>query len=582
MIFLAAGSFPFSRSRLQDRVVMSVQPRLWPEVPAATARVARKAFRKGSLAIRARDELGGWCGDEVFAGAYGARGRPGISPAQLAMVTVLQFTENLTDRQAADAVRGRLDWKYCLGLGLEDEGFDFSVLSEFRSRLVAGGLEAVILEALLGRLKELGLVGAGGRQRTDSTHVLAAVRGLNRLELAGETLRAALEALSAAVPGWLAGVIDASWQQVYGQRIDGMRLPASESARTKLAVQYGRDGYRLLEAVHAPGAPGWLAGLPAVAALRVIWVQQYYRVAGEPGEKVVRREADEHGLPPGRTRLVSPYDTDARYSEKRGKGWKGYKVHLSETCGEPGPDAARPAPNLITNVATTVAATPDLAMTEPVHDMLDAAGLAPAEHVADAGYLSADLLIDARARGITLTGPLRTTATPQARAGGYTAEMFSIDWDCRQVTCPQGQTSVTWCEHVSSAGKDAIQVKFGQAACRGCPARSQCTTSARGRVIGLRPRHIHEAFTTARAAQDSQQWKDRYKIRAGVEGTIRQATHVTGIRTARYLGLDKTRLEHNAAAAAINLIRLDAWWTGKPLDRTRTTHLQRLTLTTAA
>ena len=118
-----------------------MQPQSWPEVPADTARVAKSAFRRGSLAIRARDQLGSWCEDWAFAGAYGARGRPGISPAQLAMVTVLQFTENLTDRQAADAVRGRLDWKYCLGLALEDEGFDFSVLSEFRARLLAGGME---------------------------------------------------------------------------------------------------------------------------------------------------------------------------------------------------------------------------------------------------------------------------------------------------------------------------------------------------------------------------------------------------------------------------------------------------------
>ena len=157
-----------------------MQPQPWPEVPAGTAKIARRAFRKGSLAMRARDELGAWCSDEAFRVTYGVRGAPGISPAQLAMVTVLQFTENLTGRQAADAVRGRLDWKYCLGLELDDEGFDFSVLSEFRSRLVAGAMEAALLEALLARLGELGLVGAGMRQRTDSTHVLGRIRELNR------------------------------------------------------------------------------------------------------------------------------------------------------------------------------------------------------------------------------------------------------------------------------------------------------------------------------------------------------------------------------------------------------------------
>lgn len=209
-------------------------------MPPDTARVARKAFRKGALAIRARNELGSWYGDEAFGAAYGARGKPGISPAQLAMATVLQFAENLTDRQAADAVRARLDWKYCLGLPLEDEGFDFSVLSEFRARLVAGNLEQAILEVLLDRLKGLGLVKAGGRQRTDSTRVLAAIRGMNRLELAGESVRGVLEALTAAAPGWLAGVIDGSWQQVYGQRIDNLRLPAIETARARLAEQYYR------------------------------------------------------------------------------------------------------------------------------------------------------------------------------------------------------------------------------------------------------------------------------------------------------------------------------------------------------
>src|SRR5260370_39887038 len=143
---------------------MSVQARPWPEVPADTARAARRAFRRGSLAIRARDVLGGWYEDAGFGPAYGVRGAPGISPAQLAMVMVLQFAESLTDRQAAGAVRGRMDWKYCLGLALEDEGFDFSVLSEFRDRLVAAGPEREILGRLLGRRHGVGLLGAGGGQ----------------------------------------------------------------------------------------------------------------------------------------------------------------------------------------------------------------------------------------------------------------------------------------------------------------------------------------------------------------------------------------------------------------------------------
>src|SRR6266567_4480146 len=515
-------AFPCSCSRPQNRVIMSMQPHPWPVVPAGTARIAKRAFRKGSLAMRARDELGAWYQDEAFRALYGTRGAPGISPAQLAMVTVLQFTENLTDRQAADAVRGRLDWKYCLGLELDDEGFDFSVLSEFRSRLVAGAMEAALLEALLARLGALGLVGAGMRQRTDSTHVLGRVRDLNRLELAGETVRAALEALAA-------------------------------------------------------GAPGWLAGLPAVQALRLIWIQQFCLEQGAGGEKVIWR-GEEQGLPPARSRLVSPYDLDARYAEKRGKGWTGYKVHISETCPIRDADGRRPAPDLLTNTETTLAPVTDVEMTEAVHHALARRGLTPGEHALDSGYASGELLLAARARGIVLLAPLLPDSSPQARSGGYTADMFTIDWDSKQVTCPQGAVSSSWTP-ARSKGTNIIIARFAKPTCQPCPARARCTTAVRsGRQLGFRHRRVHEALTAARAGQAGDAWQHRYRIRAGVEGTIAQATHVTGIRRARYLGLPKTRLEHNTAAAAINLIRLDAWRAGKPLDRTRTTHLQRLDL----
>jgi transposase len=558
--------------------IMSMQPRPWPEVPVLTAQVARAAFAGGSLAMRIRDELGAWCEDEVFSAVYGTRGAPGLSPAQLAVVTALQFAENLTDRQAADAVRGRIDWKYCLGLELTDQGFDFSVLSEFRGRLVAGRREKLLLALLLRRLGEAGLVGPGMRQRTDSTHVLARVRELNRLELAGEAVRAALEALAAAAPGWLASVTDPPWQLVYGQRITDLRLPESKAARAELAAQYAQDGYHLLEQAYSPAAPAVARELPAVQALRLILIQQFYRETGPDGEKVTWREDAQHGLPPGRAKIVSPYDLDARYGEKRGKGWLGYKAHYSETVSDPAgddPQTGRPArPNLVTE--TTHACVPDVVMTGTIHDDMDAAGLPPGEHAVDSGYASAEELLAARARGITLIAPLPADASRQARTGGYTADMFTIDWDKTQVTCPEGAVSQYW-SPCRQYGRDVIVVQFSARTCRDCPVRGKCTTATRsGRQLTLRPREIHEAVAIARAGQGTKAWQRKYAARAGVEGLMAQATHVTGIRRARYLGLPKTTLEHNIAAVAINLIRLDAWWTGHPLDRTRTSHFQRL------
>jgi transposase len=207
---------------------MSLKPQAIPPVPDNTATVARAAFPKGNTVVRLRDELGTLYQDDQFAALYPQRGQPAAAPWRLALVSVLQFLEGLPDRQAADAVRGRIDWKFALSLDLSDPGFDFSVLSEFRARRVEGGQEMLLLETLLVRLKEAGLVKARGQQRTDSTHVLAAIRGLNRLETVDETLRAALNSLAEVAPAWPAWLterITPDWFERYGRRVEEYRRP---------------------------------------------------------------------------------------------------------------------------------------------------------------------------------------------------------------------------------------------------------------------------------------------------------------------------------------------------------------------
>lgn len=179
---------------------MSLQPQEIAPVPEETQRIARAAFPKGNIYVRMRDEIGTIFDDPMFEAVFPARGQPAESPWRLALITVMQFVEGLSDRQAAEAVRCRIDWKYALSLELTDPGGDASVLCEFRSRLIDGGAGPGLLETLLSQLKELGLLKARGQQRTDSTHVLAAIRTLNRLESVGETLRAALNDLAMAAP----------------------------------------------------------------------------------------------------------------------------------------------------------------------------------------------------------------------------------------------------------------------------------------------------------------------------------------------------------------------------------------------
>jgi transposase len=595
-----------------------MQPVLWPEpdpqVAAAIGAIYGSRKRERPLAVEIRDRLGQWLADEDFAAVFGIRGRPGWPPSRLALVTVLQRAEKLTDRLAAEAVRARLDWKYLLGLAVDDPGFDHTVLAEFRGKVAGAALERVVLDALLARLAADGLLRAGGKQRTDSTHVVAAVAALNRLDLAGESVRAAVEALAVAHPGWLEQRICVSdWSRRYGTPMTAWRPPASQAKQDELAIAYARDGYALVEAVYQDSSPAWLRELPAVDVLRRVLVQNYTRTITEGGREVIRRREKEpqgDGLPPGHARIASPYDTDARWGVKRDTFWLGYKLHVTEACDDPPPCTCRPAaaadpgaagsaaaggyqhakgcanlvfPNLITHVATTDATVPDSQMTAVIHDDLAEQNLAPGRHYLDSGYLSAEAVVQAaRSHGIALIGPLLADRSAQARTGGYTQEAFTIDWDRKQATCPEGAVSSKWTPMRTREGKQAINVRFATATCRDCPARDKCTTATRtGRQLFLRPREIHQALAAARTAEDTIAFQAEYARRAGVEGTMHQAAS-HGARRARYHGLSKTRLDHVCTACALNLLRLHAFWTGTALDRQRTSHLARLELSLAA
>src|SRR5215213_3559538 len=247
---------------------MSLRPEPVGEIPAETARVARAAFPKGTVVTRLRDAFDALYEDEEFRSLYPARGQPGLPPWRLALVTVFQFLEHLSDRQAADAVRARIDWKYALGLELTDPGFHFSVLGEFRARLVAGKAEHLLLDTMLERLKARGLVKARGKQRTDSTHVLAAVHDLHLLELVAETLRATLDHLAAVAPDWLRGVAQPVWFERYARRVEDYRLPKSQEKRAALAREIGADGFLLLDAPDAPDAPAAVREVTMIGTLR--------------------------------------------------------------------------------------------------------------------------------------------------------------------------------------------------------------------------------------------------------------------------------------------------------------------------
>jgi len=551
---------------------MSLKSQPIQPVPAQTAQVAHAAFVDGNPYLTLRDQLGSIFQDEDFTALFPRCGQPGWPPWRLALVTLMQFRENLSDRQAAEAVRARIDWKYLLGLELTDEGFDFSVLSEFRQRLLAGSAEELLLDQLLQQCGAVGLLKGRGHQRTDATHVLASVRVLNRLELVAETLRAVLNGLATVAPDWVQAVVPPEWYERYGKRIEDTRLPRDDDARLAYAQQVGEDGFALLAALTTPEA-GVLGKLPLVETLRQVWHRHYEQLPAattdSPSPVVQFRPK-----PLPRVECPeSPYDPEARFRTKRDTQWTGYMVHLTETC-----DPSHPY--LITQVHTTRATVHEARCTAPIQQALVDKGRSPHTHLVDAGYVDAELLVHSQeVHGIQLRGPTRPDSSWQTKAGGaFSVDQFEIDWEQQQVRCPRGKRSVSWSPRPRPAGGSPyIQVRFNLKDCRACKVREYCTRSVnQARILKLHPQPQGRALSEARQWYESEEGRNEYHRRAGIEGTISQGVRAFGLRKARYRGLAKTHLQQVATAAAMNIDRLFAWFEGYPRATTRTSRFAAL------
>jgi transposase len=364
------------------------------------------------------------------------------------------------------------------------------VVSAFRDRLLAGHAEALVLETLLERCRARGWLTARGPQRTDSTHVLAAIRGLNRLELVAETLRATLNELATVAPDWRRGLAPLEWYARYGKRIEETRLPKEETKRQAYAQRVGEDGFHVLDALEAPEAPAEVRELPILATLRRTWQRHYERTPGTaategtPSASRVRFKTNQE-LPRAAEGIESPYDPDARYRHKRDTQWTGYMVPVSETC-EP------TAPHLLTHVHTTPATVHEAQCTAPIQQALVDKDGPPQAHLVDAAYIDAELLVQSRdEHGSILRGPTRPSPGWQAQVeGAYTIAQFQVDWDQQVVTCPQGKRSAMWAAQVDRKRERAgIIVAFRTQDCAAWVARAHCPRAeSTGRRLHLPPR----------------------------------------------------------------------------------------------
>jgi transposase len=538
---------------------MALPPERDSSIPEETASLARKIRPKGSLVMTIRDTFGPLFNDAQFARLFASTGQVALSPGRLALICVLQTIEGLSDRQAAEAVALRIDWKYALDLPLDYPGFCHTVLHDFRERLLLGGTEEQLLNCMLQLAAEKGWLDRR-RQRTDSTHILAVTAALNRFELIHQTVHASLTEIATHSPEWLQNWVPQSWYRDYAVSALARRWPKTERERLALAAQIGADGAMLLERLEADDAPVSLLQLQSVHILRLVWQQQYREESG----KLLWRNASE--LPSASERLVSPYESEARTGAKRDLFWDGYKVHLTETI-------TTEAPQLITQVETAPAYEADSTALPRIQEGLRRADVTPEEQVLDSGYVSAALIGQSRSKyGIDLVGPVGADNSWQAQSeDGLDIAQFVIDWEARVAFGPAGCVSSSWSQRRNHRdGTQEVLIRFPASSCKGCQLRERCTRSAEhGRTLTVREQHIHEELLRARARQKSEQFQSSYRQRAGIEGTLSQGLRSFGLRRSRYCGQAKTHLHNILVALAINLVRIVAWVQNIPRSTTR-------------
>jgi transposase len=481
--------------------------------------------------------------DEEFADLYPNDGQPSISPVILSFVTVFQYLEDLSDRDTVFALKDRISWKYALHLPLTYPSFDHTVLVEFRGRLCRHKAEGRVFDAVLARLKDMGMVKARGTQRTDSLSVLTRARTLNRLEVVSDTIRVAVKALLHADAEWTRTVIPIEWEKLYGRPCKSERM--SEEQREEAKVRVGRDGQWLLDRLDEDDATH-LRELRDVETLRLVW-KQHFLIAED--DTVAWTPTGNQG---GADAIETPYDPEARWSMKGSFNWIGDKLQVTETDDEG-------LPHLITDIDLTPATDADFTALEAIRERQKARGVLPSERYADSGYISGPNIKDGREEyGEDLIGPIRDVTTWQSkRSDGLTQADFHIDLIAGHVICP-AVIEVP----ITKGPKGTRQAGFPAKLCQTCPLRERCYNGkSDGRTLRFGP--AYEETQAARRRQKTEEFKTKYRQhRGGVEGCLSTLVHGHGIRRNRYYRRATNRTRALCTAAALNLARAAAWRAG--------------------
>jgi hypothetical protein len=470
-------------------------------------------------------------------------GRPEIDPAFLSGVTILQMMERLPDRQAIMACQYDARWRLALGISEDWAGIDASTLVYFRRRLVKHSLAKVALESGLEAMRSAGYLGRHNAVRIDSTHVLALVAHMSRLECARETLRLALKFLvafggSTAWEPWFSRYVDRNPQDLRNASVERLRATMDQA---------GRDARDVLAKTQTLGET--VVQSEPVALLQRVFDEQF-----ETTEEAAPLQR--HATPSGA--VHNPHDPSAEWSTKRtlGKaGWVGSKLQVCETAPESTRQPGEPTEAVITAMLTQPAITSDHGSLSPVIAAHEQCGQAkPDETFTDAGYISAPALEVAKADGYVLTGPIGAPPHSGVRFG---SDAFVVDIPNRQATCPAGKLN-TECSRITERKRHVTYYYFAwaKADCATCPLKDQCLSQKNCQPFRtLQVGEKHMIAQERRNLCKTPEYQLRMHRRSGIEGTHSELTRGYGIRRSRYRGLEKTDIQMQFTAAACNLRR---------------------------
>jgi len=373
-------------------------------------------------------------------------------------------------------------------------------------------------------------------------------------------MRSALNAIAKESPEWLNQIMQEEWLHRYYVRGGNVRVPHSAAGRQEFAEMVGRDAHALLDAVYHWSDLLNDREIEAVEILRRVVIQQFY--VDEDG---IHWRTNVEGTPPSSIFINSPYDLEAHYGKKRHLQWTGYKIYLTETCDEE-------SPRIITNVETSSAPVADFYLTEPIHRALKKKNLVPDLHLADTGFVDAELMLAAKQNyNIDLLGPSHLDRQWQSRHNPqFCAENFLIDWQQKKAMCPAGKFSSSWSDAKTETAKQVVKIKFSVKDCQVCSFRADCTKSKRvRRTLTILPEVQYESQRKIREREKTPEYRKEYQRRCGIEGTISQAVRGFGIRRSRYIGQAKTHLQQVVSATAINFVRVNNWLHEVPVAKTR-------------